>query len=51
MCKDAFFQLRMSTKQLDRMSKKAEKEQKQQEAKVGGWVDINAARQQRVYTS
>ena len=51
LCKDAYFQLRMSTKQLDRLSKKAEKEQKQQEAKVGGWVDINAAMQQRAYTS
>ena len=36
MCEDAYFQLRMSKKQLDRLSKKAEKEQKQQEAKVGG---------------
>ena len=41
----------MSTKQLDRLSKKAEKEQKQQEAKVSGWVDIIAAMQQRAYTS
>ena len=41
MCEDAYFQLRMSKKQLDRLSKKAEKEQKQQEAKVGGnWEDI-----------
>jgi hypothetical protein len=31
---DAFFQLRMSSKQLDRLSKKAAKEQRQQEAKV-----------------
>ena len=36
MCEDAYFQLRVSKKQLDRLSKKAEKEQKQQGAKVGG---------------
>ena len=50
MCEDAYFQLRMSKKQLDRLSKKAEKEQKQQEAKVGGKLSLSHAKCQERFT-
>ncbi len=46
---DAYFQLRMSTKQLDRLSKKAEKEQRQQEAKVKQFLAKGNVEAARIY--